>query len=346
MASSSTHCSTHIRARETSLSPLPILEHSLNAYEHRSLRHIRAGLEHPGIPTPVDRWLQAMLINLPGPVNQLAHTDEPRLHAWYQKRYPKQFNSAITWMETQQPLLSLCADHWKAIQVLASIMQDYYPDPKLTFSDSSSDFGSDSDENEDDNNDDNEDDNDNDNEDEDEDNNKDIYEDEDKDEGNYNNNNDDNERSTLRVGTSTIASNTASRSIKRKRTRSPSNSNVPSKRGKCTAGLPDSPYGGPENAGVTGEDDVQTQGLDSSELRVLTVPELQSLLTDLPPKIRKKKEELVALILSLPPSEQRSAETNQELPSQVWFSVSESSDALAEDPQQRKVKKTTRGRAK
>ncbi|KAA1477640.1 hypothetical protein DENSPDRAFT_617039 [Dentipellis sp. KUC8613] len=213
---------------------------------------------------------RSMLVNLPEPVNELAHTDGPRLLPWYQKWYPKEFDSAITWMETQQPLLSLCAAHWKAICVLESVIQDYCYDSEPVFSMSSSDFSNDGDDNEDNN----EDDIDNDN---------------------------DNEGEDSQPG-------------RRKHARSPSGSNVPSKRGKFTAGLPKTTNcDDTKSAGMTGENDVQMQGLDRSELTVLTVPELQSLLTDQPLRKRKKKEELITLITSLPPSEQPSSETIQDL---------------------------------
>lgn len=57
------------------------------------------------------------LTKLPVPTNSVARKGE-RTKTWYKTHYPIEWNAAIMQMEAQQPLLALCAAHWKADQIL------------------------------------------------------------------------------------------------------------------------------------------------------------------------------------------------------------------------------------
>ena len=67
------------------------------------------------------RSVKADLLSL-GPPTSTRAKDQPKTKIYFRTHFLTQWNAALEKMETQQPLLALCAAHWKADHVLGNTL--------------------------------------------------------------------------------------------------------------------------------------------------------------------------------------------------------------------------------
>lgn len=68
------------------------------------------------------RLVKADLLSLPTP-RHLQGKDSPRTGIYFRRHFPSEWQAALDKLEQLQPLLSLCASHWKAEKVLTRVLQ-------------------------------------------------------------------------------------------------------------------------------------------------------------------------------------------------------------------------------
>jgi hypothetical protein len=92
------------------------------------------------------RMIKSELTALPRPSNDRKARKMKKTKTYFRTYFPSRWNAALNKMEQQQPLLALCASHWKAESVLGTLLQ-YKP---LTDADDDDDDDNDNDNDDDD----------------------------------------------------------------------------------------------------------------------------------------------------------------------------------------------------
>jgi hypothetical protein len=77
------------------------------------------------------RLIKAELLLLDPPRDQRTHSRR-KAKAYFRKYFPKEWEAALLKLEMQQPLLHLCASHWKAEHVLGNTLVCQAKEEKLT----------------------------------------------------------------------------------------------------------------------------------------------------------------------------------------------------------------------
>lgn len=84
--------------------------------------HEISAAEYRAVKTSARRFVNTHLTSLKEPSDPAARS-RTKTKTYYQKYYPKSWSEAVDKLEESQPLVALCASHWKADHLIGNCLQ-------------------------------------------------------------------------------------------------------------------------------------------------------------------------------------------------------------------------------